>query len=607
MVNCGGDEIYAGAGNALRACRWFAGIVLSATLVACGGGGDGNGDEAANSALASLSDAQDSPQAPLRASAATCAFQHVYVTVQMVRVLQQLDRKDQWIEIALPTPQRIDLLDDTGGLLHALGAPALARGRYSEVRLILVDEGGEVRPEGSSAAPLKTPAAAQGGLMIKSDFVVAPAQRGDITLQGFDPCRSVLQIGAPGSPQYHLKPQLSVEVSVVAAASVDEVQRVNTTTAGSQFQASVARLQDGGYVIVWAEPGLPFSRWCAQRYTASGTRVRGEACVGTGDLVDAPVVAGLSDGGYAVAWASIDPSGTGIWAVQYRADGSATGSPHLVNTVTAGGQRDAAIAALRGGGYVVAWTSESDVYARRYDAAGVPSGPEVRVNTFNDVSGGGGRSAPAITALHDGGFAIAWTSQFQDPARSVGIYLQLFGPGGTLVGAETLVSLDGGVNPALTGLVGGGFVITWQSSTPSGIVIAAQQFAAGGTPVGSQLVAKPITAPLTTCFVPFPTPCPAENQIEPAVAALDDGGFVIAWYSEFRAGGASAIYARRYAVDGAAAGSAAPVSTTAGRRPAVTGTAGGGFTVVWDAWTGTDSDVFARHSVEGSLVTTAGP
>jgi hypothetical protein len=40
-------------------------------------------------------------------------------------------------------------------------------------------------------------------------------------------------------------------------------------------------------------------------------------------------------------------------------------------------------------------------------------------------------------------------------------------------------------------------------------------------------------------FVPIPTPGAVAWQVEPAVAALDDGGYVIAWFAGFRAGGAS--------------------------------------------------------------------
>jgi hypothetical protein len=529
----------------------------------------------------------------------TCRFDHVYVTVQAVRVYQQSNRGDRWTDVALPVPQRIDLLDVEHGLLGALGVAPLTAGHYTAVRLILADADGsnEVQPADTSLVmPLRTPRAAQAGLLIRGDFVVASGQRGDIALQGFDTCASVLQVGSPGAPRYQLRLDANVEARVVMAPVSTQAERVNSTIPGTQYEASVTRLSDGGYVIVWAQPRVPVSQWCMQRYSAQGTRLGGEACVGSGDLVSQPVVAGLAGGGYAVAWVSTDASGTGIWVAQYGPDGNANGFTQVVNTMTTGDQSNAAIAALTGGGYVIAWTSGNDIFARRFDAGAVPLGTEARVNTYAASDTGGARSGPVVAALADGGYVIAWMSQFQDPARSVGVYMQRFDAAGAPVGGETLVSLQNhtSLNPDVAGLTGGGFVITWQTQASEGSTIVAQQFAPDGSRMGQQATVRPITAAPVTCYVPFPSTCPAENQMEPSVAALDDGGYVISWSSEFRSGGTSGIYARRYDSSGAAAGSAGLVSDAAGRRPAISGTGAGGFVIAWDEWAGIDSDVFAR-------------
>ncbi len=595
---------------------WFAAVVFSAALSACGGGGSGSqlADPQANQTNQITQSGQQGSQPnpaeqAARAASASCSFQHVYVTVQALRVRHHAPG-DAWLDIPLAMPQRVDLLNIGGGLLQALGAAPLAAGHYSAVRLILVDGANEAQPTGGALTPLRTPAAAQSGLTIQGDVVIPAGQRGDIALQDFDACQSIVEAGPPEAPRFQLRPELRASAAAIAVAFSDGVQRVNTTVTGTQFQSSVAPLADGGYVIAWAYPGLPFSQWCAQRYDAAGNQVGGEApCIGTGDLVDTPVVAGLAGGGFAAAWVSTDPSGTGIWTVQYRADGTAAGFASFVNTTQAGDQTDVAIAALTGGGYVITWRSGSDVFARRYDASGAPLGPDVLINTYTDA--GGTRSMPAVAGLSDGGFVIAWMSQFQDAARSVGIYMQRFDAAGNRVGAETLVSMGNftSLNPAVAALGGGGFAITWESMTPEGTVIVARQFGPNGTPVGSQNTVKPITAPFATCFVPFPTPCPAETQAQPAVAPLEDGGYVITWASEFRAGGTSAIYARRYDTNGAPAGSAQAVSTAPGSRAAVSGIRGGGFVIAWDAWTDVtaQSDVYARRFGAGGLLGTAAP
>src|SRR5262249_38178629 len=64
------------------------------------------------------------------------------------------------------------------------------------------------------------------------------------------------------------------------------------------------------------------------------------------------------------------------------------GPEFRVNTYTAGYQGGHTMAALDGGGYVVAWTSQGQdgfsgfgVYARRYHADGSPAGGEFRLST----------------------------------------------------------------------------------------------------------------------------------------------------------------------------------------------------------------------------------
>jgi hypothetical protein len=136
----------------------------------------------------------------------------------------------------------------------------------------------------------------------------------------------------------------------------------------------------------------------------------------------------------------------------------------------------------------------------------------------------------------------------------------------------------------------------------------AQQFTAAGEPVGSLAVPDPITVPPVAPCGPFTPSCPGETQFDPAVAGLDDGGYVIAWTSEFRGGGTSGVYARRYAPDGTADGATALVAATGGRA-AVSAVGGGGFVVVWDAFVDVASsvDVFARQYGSRALMAPSVP
>jgi hypothetical protein len=118
-------------------------------------------------------------------------------------------------------------------------------------------------------------------------------------------------------------------------------------------------------------------------------------------------VAELGDGGYIVTWSSPDGDGHGIYTQRHDAAGNAVGGQTRINTTTTGNQHSPVIAGLADGGYVVAWTSwvdGDDIYTQRYDAAGAAVGGEIRVNTTTS----GHQSTPMVEALADGGYVVRW-------------------------------------------------------------------------------------------------------------------------------------------------------------------------------------------------------
>src|SRR5574343_876077 len=83
--------------------------VAAATLVACGGGGGSASTGTLQLAMT------DSPG---------CGYDHVYVTVNKIRVHQSATASDSdggWQEVTVSTPQKIDLLGLTNGVLQELG------------------------------------------------------------------------------------------------------------------------------------------------------------------------------------------------------------------------------------------------------------------------------------------------------------------------------------------------------------------------------------------------------------------------------------------------------------------------------------------------------
>jgi len=116
-------------------------------------------------------------------------------------------------------------------------------------------------------------------------------------------------------------------------------------------------------------------------------------------------LAALAGGGFVAVWTeqTIDGDAGGIRARIYDNDGTALGAAFTVNDVTAGNQDLPAIVALHDGGFVVAWRNDlSEVVAQRFDAAGTPIGAEFTAGSADQVGD------ISITTLSDGRFIVSF-------------------------------------------------------------------------------------------------------------------------------------------------------------------------------------------------------
>jgi hypothetical protein len=218
-----------------RAALWAACAVL--ILAACGGGGGGDGGVAPISAAPGAGGGSGSSggsgggagaggaggasgSGTLRVAltdAPACGYDHVYITVDRVRVHASSAASDGdsgWGEVVLNPAQRIDLLGLTNGVLAELGQMPLPAGQYTQVRLVLQPNGGGtpanalVLTGGAGAEiPLDTPSATHSGLKLIHAFTVQPNTMADLLLD-FDACRSVVRRGNSG--RYNLKPVVAV-------------------------------------------------------------------------------------------------------------------------------------------------------------------------------------------------------------------------------------------------------------------------------------------------------------------------------------------------------------------------------------------------------------
>lgn len=306
--------------------RWLAAGLVSATLAACGGGGS----DATGTLRVALTDAP------------SCGYDHVYVTVEKVRVHQSSGAGDAdagWSEIVLSPARRIDLLDLTNGVLEELGNTELRAGDYQQIRLVLSPNTGSaplanaVKPTGGTLVALDTPSGAESGLKLQAHFAVPAGQTADVALD-FDACKSVVATGSPG--KYNLKPVITVIPILTAIEGYVAPGIANSGTLvsaqlpdGIRVRATTPEAATGKFRLVV----LPASNYsvvvaAAARETAA---VTGVPMPSTGTTVVNPVAAPIAPASSAVASASgtVTSGGVPVSGATVRAIQALTGGPTI--------------------------------------------------------------------------------------------------------------------------------------------------------------------------------------------------------------------------------------------------------------------------------------
>jgi hypothetical protein len=189
-----------------------------------------------------------------------------------------------------------------------------------------------------------------------------------------------------------------------------------------------------------------------------------------------------------------------------------------------------------------------------------PVGSQFRVNTATFLD----QDHQKMTTLTNGGFVVTWEDRSNTEGSvpvSPAIKAQVYAAGGAPVGGEILVNtaISGPqISPQITALEGGGFVVTWEDSSfgvggaggdTSGSALKAQVFNAAGGKVGSEILVNTATA---------------DGQNTQQITALADGGFVVTWQDFSHVGGdpsGTAVKAQVFDAAGGKTGSEILVNT----------------------------------------------
>jgi hypothetical protein len=272
------------------------------------------------------------------------------------------------------------------------------------------------------------------------------------------------------------------------------------------------------------------------------------------------------------------------------AHAGAVGPRFQANTYKTDNQHHPAVARMTNGGFVAVWSSYGQdgsgngIYAQIYSGAGARIGTELQVNTrkFSD------QNIPAVAGLTGGGFVVTWHSPTTGNNKP-NIYGQRFSSTGQRQGVEFRINTtmaDAQQNSSVAALANGGFIVVWSSFDFPDTNIVGQRYKATGIRDGSEFKIGTTTS----------------GGDNPKVDGLSDSGFVVTWAStELHQEG---IYARRYSASGAAAAVRRRVAFLADsfthlENPKIAGLKNGSFIITWD-------DPRAKSRTYGQLYTASG-
>ncbi len=231
---------------------------------------------------------------------------------------------------------------------------------------------------------------------------------------------------------------------VNANGTVDAEQSVfdssNTSSNTSTQEAEVAALTNGNYVVAFVNPSNGFDpqfKFVGQAGGVSGGGAGPGFQVSLNDAEETAVqLAALAGGGFVVAWSGSDGDSAGIRYSVYNSNGGAvkedkSGGGIIANTTTAGVQSGPDVAGLKDGGFVVVWqdSQRNGDYGQRFDAGGNKVGGEFKVAS-------GATSNAVVTGLEDGRFVTGNS----DLSGNADVFAAIFDP------RDSTISGDGGDN-----------------------------------------------------------------------------------------------------------------------------------------------------------------
>ncbi|MBN1421381.1 MAG: hypothetical protein JXP34_21590, partial [Planctomycetes bacterium] len=415
---------------------------------------------------------------------------------------------------------------------------------------------------------------------------------------------------------------------------------VNAPNAASVHLPAVAFCRDGGFVVAWQSGDGSQEGVFAQKFDGRNTLIGPEVRVNThsANAQRNPSVTAFADGGYIVVWDSYAQDGDeeGIYAQRFDAESGRVGGEFQVNTTTYADQTLPKVAVFRDGAFVVAWQSDGGecppgtayldlcIKAQYFDAAAAPVGDEFTANALIH----GAQHRPDIAVSEDGIVTITWdgpvgTCTSCGGTSRAGIVAERFDRHANRLREDFRVNEEGVArNPAIGGYGHKDFLVAWQTGTydilgrvvdrngdlrEGEIPLAASSHAEESQPQlarlkdnrtvlvwaerdrdgsGLGVFGKVIANPFRLVSEFATNAHTSGDQQWPAVAALEAGGFAVAWSSAGQDGSGEGVFGRTFDAVGKPISDEFRVNTFTERSqdyPGIAGLSDGGFAVAWQS------------------------
>jgi len=317
-----------------------------------------------------------------------------------------------------------------------------------------------------------------------------------------------------------------------------------------------------------------------------GAKFRASACTTCSQVSSS--VAGVASGEFFVAWEGKSAADSqGVAGRMFKNNGTPKGADLQINPTALPAQHDVAVAG-DATGYVAAWSQvegvNSEVYVRRYTAAGVAVGSAVKVNNAdNPASPPYADFNPVVAKTTGGAFVVVWVRFKPSGPTTAGtdpeVLLRRFNNAGGALGAPVKlnVNLVNGDRPDVCVDSTGQIDVAWTSADgfppfeANHKGVSVRRVAPAGTTIGGEIL---VAAPLATS-APVGIACGTQGQ------------FMVVWQSERPpAVTREDILGVRYTKAGVKMGNVFVVNSArpgSQRSPQVSADTAGNYVVVWQS------------------------